>query len=170
MRKKVQQSDTAHYVSSRHTKPCLTFWSFVSHYNYGIFKQWKYETNWVIFQNDNALVDSNVTSALWMSSNVWRRLSNHTVLLYCLAFERFDSSCPQRFTFLSLQLISECFKYFKICSCIYAILISIGSELQILSTAFNIYSSSLKKQQQLKCHLHLNVFSLHFHFALKMAS
>lgn len=36
------------------------------------------------------------------------------ILLYSLEFGRFDSSCPLGFTFLSIQLIRECCKYFKV--------------------------------------------------------
>jgi len=56
---------------------------------------------------------------------IFDSLLNHTVLLCNLEFGRFDSSCPLRFTFLSFQLISECYIYFKI-SLKYMLLLILG--------------------------------------------
>lgn len=162
---KVQRSVTAHYVSSRLAKPYLTYWTFVTHYKDDIFKQWKYETNWVIFK----MTKRNLLKLILMSHlqceshQIFDRVFQITQSPY-IFWHLVGSTAPVLWDWLfchfsSLVIVTNISKYV---SQIYATL-GIGSELWILSAytswngicaqKFSLCISTLFWKWPLSCYL-----------------
>lgn len=157
---KAQRSVTAHYVSSRLAKNTFNLLNFCKALQWWwvFFKQWKYETNWVIFKmtKRNLLmlilmshlqcechqIFDSVSQITQSSYIVWNLVGSTAPVLGDLLFCQFSS----------LVNVANISKYvFHI----YATL-GIGSSLIVNSQCIYLL---FKIQQQLKCHL-CSTFSL----------